>query len=264
MLPDFHVHTEFSGDSQTPVTAQIERAIELGMETICITDHHDIDAPEGDCCFLLDIPAQQKRLAELKKIYADRIEILTGIELGLQSHVKDAIDEVLNTYEFDFVLGSCHYARGMDPYQPAYFDQLGHDEGYRVFFEATLQRVKQFDDFDSLSHLDYLVRYEKTQHYDYALVRDLIDEILQVLIMKNKALEVNSGGFKYGLNQPNPRLEILKRYRELGGHRITLGSDAHKPEQLGISFEETKRLLKSCGYDTLTIFKKRTPIELPL
>ena len=104
----------------------------------------------------------------------------------------------------------------------------------------------------------------KTQHYDYALVRDLIDEILQVLIMKNKALEVNSGGFKYGLNQPNPRLEILKRYRELGGHRITLGSDAHKPEQLGIGFEETKRLLKSCGYDTLTIFKKRTPIELPL
>ena len=81
MLPDFHVHTEFSVDSQPPDTAQIERTIELGMETICITDHHDIDAPEGDCCFLLDIPAQQKRLAELKEIYAERIEILTGIEL---------------------------------------------------------------------------------------------------------------------------------------------------------------------------------------
>ena len=44
MICDFHMHTEFSGDSETPVRTQIDRAIALGMEEICITDHHDYDS----------------------------------------------------------------------------------------------------------------------------------------------------------------------------------------------------------------------------
>lgn len=264
MLPDFHVHTEFSADSDTPVTDQIERAIELGMKTICFTDHHDIDAPVSNLSFLLDIPSQQQKIAELKEQYADKIEILTGIELGLQCHCKAETDQVLKAFQFDFVLGSCHYAKGMDPYLPSYFDKFGHDEGYRIFFEATLQRVKLFDNFDSLGHLDYLVRYEKTNQYDYALYHDIIDEILLTLITKGKALEVNTGGFKYGLGQPNPRVEILKRYRELGGTMITLGSDAHKTEHLAIAFDDTRTLLKECGFDSITIFRKRKPSQIKL
>lgn len=264
MLPDFHVHTEFSADSDTPVTAQIEKAIELGMKTICFTDHHDIDAPASDLCFLLDLPAYQKRMAEVKALYADKIEILIGIELDLQLHVKHLSEAVIEQYPFDFVLGSCHYAKGLDPYRPEYFEKLGHDEGYRTYFEASLERVKKFDCFDSLGHLDYLVRYEETHQYDYALYHDSIDEILRTLIAKGKALEVNTGGFKYGLGQPNPRVEILKRYHELGGRMITLGSDAHRTQHLAIAFDETQQLLKDCGFDSITIFRKRKPIRIPL
>lgn len=264
MLPDFHVHTEFSADSDTLVTDQIERAIELGMKTICFTDHHDIDAPASNLCFLLDLPAYQKRIVELKALYADKIEILVGIELDLQLHVKHLSEAVIKQYSFDFVLGSCHYALGKDPYYPEYFDKLGHDEGYRAYFEASLERVKNFDCFDSLGHLDYLVRYETTHHYDYALYHDVIDEILLTLIAKGKALEVNTGGFKYGLGQPNPRVEILKRYRELGGTMITLGSDAHKTEHLAIAFDDTRTLLKECGFDSITIFRKRKPSQIKL
>ena len=56
---DCHIHTEFSSDSETKITDQIERAIALGLDHICFTDHMDMDYPEGE--FELDTDAYVKR-----------------------------------------------------------------------------------------------------------------------------------------------------------------------------------------------------------
>ena len=88
---------------------------------------------------------------------------------------------------------------------------------------------------------------------------DDIDVILKLLIDNEKALEVNTGGFNKGLDHPNPREEILKRYKELGGELITIGSDAHRPEDIGFAYDRTEALLKDLGYKYYAVYKQRLP-----
>ena len=115
-------------------------------------------------------------------------------------------------------------------------------------------------------HLDYVVRYgpNKNTFYSYEKYKELFDEILKTLIAKGKGIECNTAGFKAGLNHPHPTEEILKRYRELGGEILTLGSDAHQTVHLAYHFSAIGDLLKSCGVRYYTVFKDRKPEFLPL
>ena len=116
MIYDCHLHTEFSGDSNTPISLQIEKAIELGMKEMCITDHHDYDSGFCDCDFILDIPTYLTSLRMLQAEYRDRIRINIGIELGLQDHLKEYLDHFVKRYgdSFDFIIGSSHFVKSMD------------------------------------------------------------------------------------------------------------------------------------------------------
>ena len=91
-----------------------------------------------------------------------------------------------------------------------------------------------------------------------------MDAILKYLVKKDIGLEVNTGGFKYGLGTTNPCPEIIRRYKELGGKIITLGSDAHEPNYLAYEFDKAAELIRSCGFSSYFIFKNRIPTELPL
>ena len=88
---------------------------------------------------------------------------------------------------------------------------------------------------------------------------DTLDEILKTLIHNGIGLECNTAGFKYGLGQPHPSMEILKRYKDLGGELLTLGSDAHAPCHIAYDFQKASDLLKTCGFKYYTIFKERKP-----
>ncbi len=265
MLCDFHLHTDFSGDSQTPAAVQIEKAILLGMPRICITDHHDMDVVSS-CDFSLNLPAYFPAMKQLQTQYREKIQIEIGIELGLQNHISGKLMEVSSQYPFDYIIGSCHFIDSLDPYYPEFFQGKTEKQAYRRFFEVTLSRVQNLNCFDSLGHLDYVVRYgpSKNRDYHYSDYQDLIDCILKVLIQKGKALECNTGGFHYGLDHPNPCEEILCRYRELGGELLTIGSDAHSPEYIGFDFERARELLKCCGFSYYTVYHQRKPEFLTL
>ncbi len=265
MLCDFHLHTEFSGDSDTPASVQIEQAITLGMSSICITDHHDLDVV-SPYDFTLNLPVYFPYMEALREQYHNKIQIEIGIELGLQNHISSQLQNISNQYPFDFIIGSCHFIDGLDPYYPEFYQGKTESEAYRHFFEVTLSRIQHIDCFDSLGHLDYVVRYgpNKNRQYYYKDYADIIDSILKTLIQKGKALECNTGGFHYELNHPNPCEDILCRYRELGGELLTFGSDAHSPKFLGYEFNYTASLLKQCGFSYYTIYHQRKPKFLPL
>ena len=126
--------------------------------------------------------------------------------------------------------------------------------------------MQTLDCFDSYGHLDYVVRYgpARNLNYSYEAYQDLIDPILKTLIEKGKGLECNTGGLRYGLGHPNPCEDILRRYRQLGGEILTIGSDAHSPEQVGYGFQTASRLLAACGFRYYTVFHRRKPEFLPL
>ena len=261
MLWDTHMHSQYSGDSDAPQDTMIQAAIEKGLGGICFTDHLDIDYPDEPDLFLLDLPNYTASVAAQKSQYEGRLPIRLGIELGLQPHLAALHEDILTQYPFDFVIGSSHVVHGIDPYYPKFYEGRMEEDCYREYFESILENIKAFDGFDVYGHIDYVVRYgpNRNEQYSYQKYSDIIDEILSLLIKKGKGIEINTGGFKYGLGHPNPTEDIIARYRELGGEIITIGADAHKPEHVAFDFEKVPQILKDAGFQYFTVFKERKP-----
>ncbi|MDO4615156.1 MAG: histidinol-phosphatase HisJ family protein [Lachnospiraceae bacterium] len=256
---DTHVHSAFSGDSEEEMEVTIGRAISMGMPYLTFTDHMDLDFPDCGVSMIFDPAAYMEKIAELKEKYREKIQIYAGIELGLQPHLSARFRELLHTYPFDFVIGSQHLVNGSDPYYPETFDGKTDEEVYRAYFADVLNSLRSFSDFDTLGHLDYVVRYgrNKAASYSYSAYADQIDEILKLLVEKEIALEINTAGLRQGLGFPNPHPDVLRRYKQLGGKYVTIGSDAHESSVLGSGFEEAKEILKECGFAQITCFSGR-------
>lgn len=266
MRSDCHMHTSFSGDSEAAPEEMICKAIEMGLDTICFTDHEDKDYVCEGIEFTIDTESYFQTLSELREKYKKKIEIRIGVEMGLQPHLGEFIRDYISSYPFDYVIGSVHVVGGKDPYYPDFFDGRSDEEAYRAVLEETQKNIRVIEDFDSLGHLDYVVRYGRNREKEYSYQRfsEQIDDILKYLIDHGKALEVNTGGLKYGLPFAHPHADVLKRYRELGGEMITVGSDAHRPEHIAYEFNITGEFLKACGFKYYTEFKDRRPILRPI
>lgn len=265
MNHDYHIHTYFSGDSDTRPEDTIEQAIRLGLKTICITEHHDMDFPDEPNPFALDTEAYLNEYALLKEKYLRQIDIRTGVELGLQPHLAKELNEYSNAYPFDFIIGSTHVVKKADPYYPEFWEKNpSYEDTVIAYLTDTLNNIKNFQNFDVYGHLDYIVRYrpdrlKRPETSDlYLTYPDLIDEILKELIYNGKGIEINTGGL-FHLPFANPHKKILTRYRELGGEILTTGSDGHTPERIANSFDKLPELLKECGFKYTTIFKNRKP-----
>ena len=266
MFWDQHMHCNFSGDSDALPEDMIRAGIAHGLSGICFTDHLDYDYPEEPNIFLLDFDNYFKALSDLREKYADKISVNIGIELGLQPQAAGQNLAVAEKYPFDFIIGSSHVVNHMDPYYPEFFAGRDEDAAYMEYFESVLENINSGVDFDVYGHIDYVVRYgpNKNAFYTYEKFKDIIDEILTQLISKGKGIEVNTGGFKYGLGHPNPTEDIIKRYWELGGEIITMGADAHVPEYVAYEFDKTAQIIKNCGFKYYTVFKNRKAEFIPL
>lgn len=261
IICDYHNHTDFSADCDSAPESMIEQAISSGLSILCMTDHMDLDFPYPEFDFTFSVPEYFKKHAQLREKYGDQITLLTGIELGLQPGLKDRLTQLVNDWDFDFVIGSSHLVDRMDPYFPEYWQDKTEHDGTLRYFETILENVEDFDNIDVYGHIDYIVRYGPTKdaNYSYRNYKEILDEILKTLISKNIGLELNTAGLKYGLEFAHPHMDILKRYKELGGEILTIGSDGHKPEHLAYDFRKVPGILKECGFEYYTIFKKRTP-----
>lgn len=260
-LWDVHMHSQFSGDSDAPQEDMILTAKDVGLGGICFTDHLDIDYPDDPTLFLLDLPNYTASVLALQEKYRDKFPVRLGIELGLQPHLAGLHGDILSQYPFDFVIGSSHVVHGFDPYYPEFYTGRREEDCYREYFESILENIKAFDGFDVYGHIDYVVRYgpTKNENYNWTQYQDIIDEILRLLISKGKGIEINTGGFKYGLGHPNPTEDIIRRYRELGGEIITIGSDAHATQHIAFDFKKVTPILKEAGFEYFTVFKRRKP-----
>ena len=258
-LYDMHMHCHFSGDSEANPIQIAQHAVDIGLAGICFTDHLDIDYKETPGLFDLDIPAYKKEILDVKNHFNGQLDIGWGIELGLQPYLAEQNNQIIKENAFDFVIGSTHVIKQVDIYFPPFYEGRPENESYLEYFEETLKNAQSDVDFDVYGHLDYVVRYgpNKNQFYSYGKFADVIDEILRTLIHKGKGIELNMAGFKYGLGHAHPTMDTLKRYKELGGEIITIGSDGHAPEQIAWEFDKAPAILKEAGFDYFTMFKNR-------
>lgn len=265
ILADYHLHSHHSGDSETSMEDMVRKGIELGLDTMCFTEHMDIDFPDSEegsgSIFLLQTDPYLYELACLKEKYRGKIKLLFGVELGLQPECMRQNALYAKSYEFDFIIGSSHICHGKDPYYPSFYNGRSEQEAYLEYFQSILENVKKFSNYDVYGHLDYVVRYgpNRDTNYSYAQYADILDSILETLIDKGKGIEINTGGLRSGLRETNPCADLLKRYHELGGEIITVGSDAHNCDHISFGFEKACEILKKCGFRYYTVFEKRSP-----
>ena len=182
ILADYHLHTSFSSDSESPMEEMIRHAVSLGLKTICFTEHHDIDYPVNPdgFDFLLDLPSYKEEIFKMKEHYQDQIEINYGVELGLMPTTLDQCAAFVKDEPFDFIIGSTHIVDFMDPYDAIYFETYPARLGLAHYFEDILKNISSFNHYCVYGHLDYAARYIKDPSFEfhYRDYSDLLDAIL--------------------------------------------------------------------------------------
>ena len=263
---DSHIHTAFSTDSDTPMEDMIRQGIINNLSGITFTDHMDYgfpdtyewNCPDGYSPFTFNLEQYIHYIQQFKDVYRDQIQIFCGVEIGLKEDVYEENVSLSQHPSLDYRIGSIHLVDNMDPYYPEYWECNDEKRSLEKYFETTLINIEKLGDIqiDTFGHLDYIVRYAPSGYklYSYRAFSDLIDEILRQLIHREISLEVNTSGYKNGGTMPNPSEDILRRYKDLGGERISFGSDAHTPDRLSKHFTDAEKLVRELGYRRYVTF----------
>lgn len=268
-ISDSHTHSENSFDGHDSVIMMCERAANLGLYSITVTDHCECNEfyenAEG-IRYRSCIENSVKDTAKARALYNDRLRIYTGIELGQPVQDRKAAAEVLSLAEYDFVLGSLHNLRGEKDFYFLEYTPENTPVLLERYFKELLELVEE-NNFDSLAHLTYPMRYIFANPEAAASIGDFrteLDKVLLKLIENDKALEVNTSGLRQMIGRTLPDEDVIRRFRELGGKYVTIGSDAHRWGDVGAGIEEGMRLLAKCGFTHFTVFEKRRPKLLPV
>ncbi|MGN0796130.1 MAG: histidinol-phosphatase HisJ family protein [Christensenellales bacterium] len=256
---DSHTHSEFSADGSVKISEMVNRAIADGGRYLCITDHFDLDAlkeynnaPDG--WTQLNLPAYEKNLYEARKEsekHSEEFYLGFGIEAGYDENAKDDYKKIIDEKPFDAVINSVHFVEGYDVYFPDFFLGREKDDAYRSYLKKVYKSLDVSYHYDIVGHIGYCVRnakYEdKIMHFDE--FSDLLEAILKKIIALDKTLEVNTH------HALCPNEEILKKYFEFGGRKISFGSDAHRGDVYK-DFDKTVEMLKGIGFSGFTYFKR--------
>jgi histidinol-phosphatase (PHP family) len=248
ILADSHIHTNFSPDSPATMESMVSSGVRLGLAEMALTDHADWDFATKKIARPVDLKKRRDTFESVREKYGERVKLVYGVEIGLSDDpdILGEIKDFLYKMKPDFIIGSLHDYRGEDYYYPPYYERRAKHDAYRDYFAAMLACVEAAPKFDTLGHMDYMERYARYDdpYFLYADHADIIREILLALIKKGAGIELNTAGVKYGVfRKTAPMFDIIRKYRELGGGRVTFGSDAHTPEYVASGFDEAERWL---------------------
>jgi histidinol-phosphatase (PHP family) len=252
----------FSADSNMNAETACEIALRKGLEGLAFTDHIDIDYPRID--FTINFNEYHACIKKLQDKFKGKLKIVEGLEVGMQQHVAVETNEIIMNYDFDFIIGSIHLLDRTDPYEKDFYENKTKREAYSKYLQEIIKGLSYFSNFDILGHMDFIIRFapyqERSLFYDD--FTELFDEIFKNIIQKGIGIEINTGSYRKvdGIVSPIFDLNILKRYKELGGEIVTIGSDSHSDDYIAYDFKYYIDLLKSCGFRYTAHFEGRKPI----
>lgn len=259
---DCHLHTNFSPDSSTKPELLIENAISLGCEHIAITDHLD---PLMSLSFDEASSKLQNyfiTMDKLKKKYEKDIYISIGLEVSFKEKVEQQNKRLIETCPFEYIINSIHDVKDSDCYYQEHFIGRERDTVYTEYFEAVLQSLSANYPFDAIGHLSYISRTApyKNNKVHYSEFTDILDKILLTAAQKDIIIEMNTNVYTSG-ETTLPALDILKRYREIGGKLICFSSDAHSLSRLCEGYADAVKTAKLAGFDSFAV-KQNGKIKL--
>lgn len=274
-LIDCHTHTQFSVDSEADVRAMLDRACELGLAAYAVTDHCECNCwysaehyngsvLSDDFDYGKDFEASVSTVTALKKQYADRLNLICGVEMGQATHDIEIAERIVGDDRLDFVIGSVHQIKNEKDFAFIDYKDYSMDGIYdlleRYFME--IYDLCKWGKFDILGHLTYTLRYIKGGFgidADISRFDEIISESFRELIRKDKGIEINTSGLRQSYGDTFPSLKYVKLFRDLGGELLSVGSDAHTVEDLGKGIADGAKIAAEAGFTRLCCFKKRKP-----
>ncbi|HEY48313.1 MAG: hypothetical protein AMJ88_13725 [Anaerolineae bacterium SM23_ 63] len=264
MIPqDYHIHTDYSCDCKATMVEMCQAAIELNIKEIGFCDHYDL-MPEDPCYAFFQADAWWESLQRCREDFGDTLTIRAGIELGEPHLFQAEMHEILEKYAWDYCMGSLHWVGSKSVFDPSYF-KVPADVAYRMYF-LELAKMIAHAEFDILAHIDVVKRYGFDAYgmYDPRQFESEIRDVLRICATRGIALEVNTAPLRRPVNQTSPSAVTLSWFREEGGRRVTLGSDAHLTEHVGFGLDSVMSILRSVGFENLASFESRNPSPTPI
>lgn len=271
IICDMHTHSNNSFDAKNSVDEMCRSAIDIGLHAIAITDHCEAEFIKcGENCefgsFDRQIPQSIADINSAKEKYKGELKVIRGLELGEPMHDVEQTKHALAYGDFDFILASVHNLRNRDDFFYLDYSSVDINEILQEYFDE-LAETAAFEHFDSLAHLIYPLRYivEREGFYpDLSPFYEQIDNIFKILIKNNKALEINVSGLFKEMKTTLPDKTLVKRFHDLGGKYVTIGTDAHSAEMVGKGIEDGIEVAKRAGFEFYTIYEKHTPQLIPI
>jgi histidinol-phosphatase (PHP family) len=254
---DYHIHTQYSPDSMLTIDQACERAISLGLEELCFTDHFEIAEN-----IVTDFDHYRKAVHRARERYGKQLSLKIGLEVGFAKNSQPQILEFLRDKEFDFLIGSLHRAEGLDLFNGDFFRGKEIRNAFKEYFQVIHDSIPSFE-FSVLGHLTLIKRFFpqlKVNPADMAwsYYDELIQAILKDLISQGKGIELNLRGPLIELD-----FRVLRFYKELGGEIITLGTDSHHASSMH-SMEEGFQALQEVGFRHYCTFTDLKPLFMPI
>lgn len=266
-IVDLHVHTDNSFDGNHSATFFCEKAEFLDLRAVAFTDHCEVDQYRADNNYEKRIFQAFFEVAKVRSAFRGKLLVLNGLELGQPAYDIETANKIVARYDYDHILGSVHNLRGgedfyfMKDVKPQEADEL-----LKKYFDELIEMLK-WGKFDVLAHLTYPLRYFYSQSnltIDLNNYKKQIDEILYITAKTDKALEINTAALRQPLKKLSPEADIVKRFKELGGKYISVGSDAHYAEHLANGIDKAYDCAIAAGFDSITFYQKHTPMKMKI
>ena len=265
-LVDMHVHTDNSPDGHHSAMFICEKAEFMGVRALAFTDHCEVDVYLKEN---YDRMVRQSffEISKAQSAFRGKVLVLRGIELAQGHYDKHLSQNILSAYDYDVVIGSVHALRHMTDF--CHLDGYTEENvrEYTLKYLRELYNMAKWGNFDIMAHMTYPFRYfyQKAgidiRLSDYS---EQVDEILEMLVKNDKALEVNTAGLRMDVGRLSPEIDTVRRFKQLGGKYITFGSDAHFAEDITAGIDEAYGAMLEAGFKEFTVFQKRTPILMPI
>jgi histidinol-phosphatase (PHP family) len=265
-LFDSHTHSDNSPDGTHSVTFMMETAVEKGLAGVAVTDHCDCDQIK-EFSYESRVRHSALDIALAKTAFEKQLILTAGLEIAQPFYDIEGATRILTMQHYDFVLLSIHRLQGYQGFYYIEYDQMSGADIRKMleqYFSEMLELIG-WGKFDSLAHMTFPLRYLKLYNnidVDLHDLRDPIDTVLRALIDGGKALEVNTSGLFGPMDSTMPPEWVIRRYRELGGELITIGSDAHRAMDIGRGVRQGMQLLLQNGYEYFTFYRDHKPVML--
>mgnify|MGYP000244584414 CR=1 FL=1 len=264
MLIDYHTHHNRCGHAIGSLEDYILRGIEIGLDQLGLSDHMPLLHVDpatyysGMAMAMEELPRYVEECLHLKNKYQDQIDIRIGLEADYIEGYEPQIEQIVDTYPWDYVIGSVHFLGEWDISDSRQLDgwqDRDADEVYKQYYEA-VQKAARTGFYDYIGHFDVIKRFGFTPNSD---MTTLEKETLDVIHQHGLAIELNASGLRMPVKEMFPSRRVLEYCLDLGIPLI-IGSDAHKPHNLAQYLDQATALLKEIGFTQLATFSKRSRI----